>query len=127
MKRSWLYIGVMLAGVLQVLIHVGWNRTFAPHMLSEFAVAAAIGLLYLHVPNAKRAVKSGATLGTILGLLFGIYQTVNQVAFTEPDIVQALFSVLKSGTLGLIGGAVIAWSELKFNPRDASAAKTHSQ
>lgn len=119
MKRRWLYIGIVLAGVLQVLIHVGWNRMFAPHMLSEFAVAAAIGLLYLHVPDAKRAVKSGATLGTILGLLFGIYQAVNQVAVMEPGIVKAFLIVLKSGSLGLIGGAVIAWSELKFNPRDA--------
>jgi len=117
MKRKWLYIGLFLAGTVQVLLRCAWENAFYPGVLSEFALSAAIGLIYLHVPNPKRGLRAGATLGTILGFLVGLYVTFNGQGALSTAFGDVALTVVRTAILTMIGGIVIAWSESRFNPR----------
>ena len=92
MKRKWLYIGVAAASVLQFFFERLWREFLSTNsygdvcpilrvssqpifnFLSKIAFALIVGFFYLHVPDQKRSLKSGITIGSILGLLIGLYQ-----------------------------------------------------
>ncbi len=92
MKRKWLYIGVAAASVLQFFFERFWqgfllmtsHADICPvlressqlvfNFLSEVAFALVVGFFYLHVPDQKRSLTSGITIGSILGLLIGLYR-----------------------------------------------------
>jgi len=138
MKRKWLYIGVAAASILQFLFERLWHeflfinsqRDFCPIIressqlvfgfLSEVAFALVVGFFYLHVPDQKRGLKSGTTIGSILGLLIGLYRYLDWYgSFTfSPSII--VVEIIKTMTLGIICGAAISFTELKTNPRTKS-------
>ena len=88
--------------------------------LSEVAFALVVGFFYLHVPDQKRSLKSGITIGSILGLLIGLYRFLDCYgSFTfSPSII--VVEIFKTMILGIICGAAISFAELKTNPRTKS-------
>ena len=135
MKRKWLYVGVAVASILQFFFEGLWYNVLfknsyidfqaiqrsTPQLtfnfLSEVAFAFVFGLLYLHVPNEKRSTKGGAILGTILGLLIGIYQSLEWYGSFNVSLSVVAFEILKTTMLGTICGIAISFAELKINPR----------
>ncbi len=134
MKRKWLYVGVAVASILQFILEGLWHEVLfknsyadfqtiqrsSPQLifnfLSEVAFAFVFGVLYLHIPNEKRSIRGGAILGTILGLLIGLYQFLDWYgSFNVPLSVISL-EILKTTILGAICGIVISFAELKINP-----------
>jgi drug/metabolite transporter (DMT)-like permease len=132
MKRLWLYTGVLSASAVQFGLERFWinyitdsHTTLGPVLrdppmllsmyFSQLAFALLIGFLYLHVPDQKRSVKSGITIGTILGLLSGFLQFLNWYALFNIPSTLVTAEVAKMAALGIAGGAVISFAELKLN------------
>jgi len=136
MKRLWLYTGVAGGSVVQFFVEQIWNSYIRPDafynfrpilrdfpllpstFLSQLAFALVIGFLYLHVPDKKRSVKSGITIGTILGLLSGLSQYLNWYALFNIPFSLAAAELIKMAVLGIAGGVVISFAELRMNPRN---------
>ena len=135
MKRKWLYIGVAAASVLQFSFDTLWRELVSMNLpgdlcpmlrqsshpvftfFSEVAFALVVGFFYLHVPDQKRNLRAGITIGSILGLLIGLYRYLDwygSFAFC-PSLV--LVEIVRTMILGIIGGAAISFTELKINPR----------
>ena len=135
MKRIWLYAGVAGASIVQFSVERFWNSTVsadsfrdlhavlkdAPHLLSIFfsqlAFAIVIGFFYLHVPHQKRSVKSGITIGAILGLLTGLSQFLSWYAMFDIPFPLVVREATRMTLLGVAGGGIISFVELKMNTR----------
>ncbi len=135
MKRKWLYIGVGFAALLQTIIQWFWidvlfKSSYAAlaadrfasveipvTFLSKIAFALVVGFFYLHVPDEKRSVRAGSTIGAILGLLIGIYQLLDwHAAFNVPFSLIAM-ELAKTLLLGALSGLTISFAEIKMNSR----------
>ncbi|MFZ4621771.1 MAG: hypothetical protein ACOYNS_14515 [Bacteroidota bacterium] len=122
-KRLWLLIGILTAGIAQLLLNSMWKRTF-PVMdilllykaVSAFSYAAVIGLLYLHVPEPGRRLRAGLILGSIIGLLIGSYQYFDSLAFSVSSLPMNVFEIARLVLLGAVCGTAVAVSELRWNP-----------
>ncbi len=139
MKRKWLYIGVGIAAVLQTFIHWLWVEVFfkdsyaflqsnqftsagiAVIFLSKIAFALVMGFFYLHVPNEKRSLSAGSTIGSILGLLIGLYQFLDWYGTYNVTLSIIALELLKTVLLGAICGVTISFAELRTNPRSKAA------
>jgi hypothetical protein len=140
MKRKWLYIGVAAASGLQFLFDLIWHELlfsnlygdfhpsasnspqFAFIFLSEVAFALVVGFFYLHVPDQKRSLRSGMTIGSILGLLVGMYQMLGWYGTFTCSLSAVAAEIIKMLICGFISGAAISAAELKTNPRTKPAA-----
>ncbi len=138
MKRKWLYIGVAAASVLQFFFERLWReflfinskRDFCPilressqlvsNFLSKVAFALIVGFFYLHVPDQKRSLTSGITMGSILGLLIGLYRFLDWYGSFTFSLSIIVGEIIKTMILGTICGAAISFAELKINHRTKS-------
>jgi hypothetical protein len=139
-KRKWLFIGVAIAAVLQFLFEGLWSEVlfkssygdFQPiqrmspllfyNFLSETFFALVIGFFYLHVPNERRSLKTGATIGSILGLLIALYQYFDWYGSFNVSFGIIVLEIIKTIILAAICGVVISFTELKLNPRTKPGA-----
>jgi hypothetical protein len=136
MKRQWLYIGVAAASILQFFFEGLWHEVLfknsygdlhpilreSPQLIfnffSEIAFALVVGFFYLHVPDQRRSLKTGTTIGTIVGLLIALYQFLDwygSFAFSPRMII---LEIVKTALLGIICGVAISFAERKFNIRN---------
>jgi hypothetical protein len=140
MKHKWFYIGVAVASVLQFFFERLWREFLfinsygdfhtilrdSPQLefkfLSDAAFALIVGFFYLHVPDQKRGLKSGITIGSILGLLMGLYRFLDWYGLLTFSLSIIVVEIIKTMILGIICGAAISFAELKTNPRTKSAA-----
>ncbi len=138
MKRKWLYIGVAAASVLQFFFERLWREFLSANsygdvcpilressqpvfnFLSKIAFALIVGFFYLHVPDQKRSLKSGITIGSILGLLTGLYRFLDWYGSFAFSLSIIVAEITKTMILGIICGAAISFAELKTNPRTKS-------
>ena len=138
MKRKWLYIGVAAASVLQFFFERFWqgfllmtsHADICPvlressqlvfNFLSEVAFALVVGFFYLHVPDQKRSLTSGITIGSILGLLIGLYRFLDWYGSFAFSFSIIAAEIIKTMILGIICGVAISFAELKMNPRTKS-------
>ena len=134
-KRKWLFIGVAIAAVLQFLFEGLWFQVlfknaygdFQPiqrmspllfyNFLSEISFAFVIGFFYLHVPNERRSLKTGATIGSILGCLIALYQYFDWYGSFNVSLGVIALEIIKTIILAAICGVIISFTELKLNPR----------
>jgi hypothetical protein len=139
MKRKWLYIGVTASSVFQFVFEWFWRQLLPvnPHrdicpipqessqlafiFLSGVTFALVVGFFYLHVPDQKRSLKSGISIGTILGLLIGLYHSFDLYGLFTFSFSAMVVEIIKTMILGIICGAAISLAELKTNPRTKSA------
>ncbi len=139
-KRKWLFIGVAIAAVLQFLFEGLWFEVLfkssygdfesiqrmSPllfyNFLSEIFFALVVGFFYLHVPNEKRSLKTGATIGCILGLLIALYQYFDWYGSFNVSLGIIVLEIIKTIILAAICGLVISFTELKLNPRTKPGA-----
>ncbi len=135
MKRKWLYVGVAAASVLFFLFDRIWRGSaFAirdeeyhpivresPQLVSVFlggtAFALLVGFFYLHVPDQKRSLRSGMTIGTILGLLVGMYQYGGWYGIFSFSCSAVFLGIVRTAVMGTVSGAAIAIAEMKMNAR----------
>ena len=135
MKRKWLYIGVAAASVLEFIFERIWHVFLfmslyqdprfvlgeSPQLvysfLSQAAFALVVGFFYLHVPDQKRNLRSGMTIGSILGLLIGMYQLLSWMGMFAFSLSFVVMETMRTIILGIIAGASISIAELKTNPR----------
>lgn len=140
MKRKWLYIGVAAASVLQFLFERTWHELIFTNsygdfhsvlkgspqsdfmFLSEAAFALVVGFFYLHVPDQKRSLRSGMTIGSILGLLVGMCQMFGWYGTFTCSLSVVVMEIIKMIFRGFISGAAISAAELKTNPRSKPSA-----
>lgn len=133
MKRRWLYIGILFAIILQTVFDGLWNELvsinqfrelqsvmrqspqFLFTLIGQLFFACIIGFFYLHVPDSKRSIKAGLTIGTILGLLIGVYHCFDLLAAFNVSVITITLEVLKTILLGSLCGFAISLSELKTN------------
>lgn len=117
MKLLWLYIGLVAAIILQALCGMLWHRPplTLSGTLSGAALACAVGLLYLHVPDVKRRVRAGLILGSILGLLIGLYHSLDALAMADASFETIAPATARTLLAGALSGTAIAFSEVKFN------------
>ena len=139
-KRKWLFIGVAIAAVLQFLFEGLWFEVlfknsygdFHPiqrmspllfyNFLSEAFFALVVGFFYLHVPNERRSLKTGATIGSILGLLIALYQYFDWYGSFNVSLSIIVLEIIKTIILAAICGVVISFTELKLNLRTKPGA-----
>ncbi|GEM_PF-2714847 len=140
MKRKWLYVGVAAASLLQFAFDRVWHEFLFTNSCQDFhlilrelpklvyvflshaAFALVVGFFYLHVPDQKRSLRSGITIGSILGLLVGMYQSFNWYGMFVYSLSNVVMEIIKTVILGIISGAAIAIVELKTNPRSKTSA-----
>ena len=141
MKRRWLYAGIAIASVLQFFFEGLWHELLfknsygdlqpllrpVPQLLynflSESAFAGVAGFFYLHIPNERRSVKTGISIGSILGLLIALYQFLGRYGSFNMSIYVVVLELIKTTILGIICGSVIAFMELKLNAGNRAASK----
>lgn len=129
MKFLWLHLGLVGAIILQALGGMVWQRpplTLAG-TLSGAALACAVGLLYLHVPDAKRRVRAGLILGSILGLLIGLYRSLDGFDASVVSYATPALETLRTWFAGALSGTAIAFFEAKFNRSRTDASGTHAR
>ncbi len=135
MKRQWLYIGVAIASILQFFVKMLWVEIIfknsnadlhsiqrnSPELffifLSNVAFAFVVGFFYLHVPNEKRNIKTGATIGGILGLLIGFYQYIGWYGSFNISVTFIIIEIFRTIILAVMCGVTISFIELKTNRR----------
>ena len=133
MKRQWLYIGVAVASILQFFFEGLWHEVMfknsygelhpilreSPQLIfnffSEIAFAFVVGFFYLHVPDQRRSLKTGVTIGTILGVLIGLYQFLDWYGSFAFSPTMIILETVKTTSLGIICGTAISLAERKFN------------
>ena len=136
MKRKWLYVGVAIASILQFLFEGFWFEVLfkqsyivlqpiqrsSPELifnfLSEVFFALVFGFFYLHVPNERRSVKSGISIGAILGFLIAMYQFLDWYGSFNISVSVIVLEIIKTILLSVLCGVVISFTELKLNPRN---------
>jgi hypothetical protein len=135
MKRKWLYVGAAAAAILQFLFEGFWfevmfKNSYADlrpiqraspqllyNFLSEVFFALVVGFFYLHVPDGKRSVRAGATIGSILGFLIAMYQFLDWYGSFNISVTLIILEIVKTIILALICGVAISFTELRMNPR----------
>ena len=140
MKRQWLYIGVAAASILQFFFEGLWHEILFKNsyndlhpilrespilifnFLSEVAFALVVGFFYLHVPDQRRSLKTGITIGTILGVFIALYQFFDWYGsfIVSPAII--ILEIVKTIILGIICGAAISVAEGNFNKKIKQSA-----
>ncbi len=117
MKFLWFHLGLVVAIILQALGGMMWNRPplSLPGTLSGAALACAVGLLYLHVPDAKRRVRAGLILGSILGLLIGLYRAFDGFDASVISYATPALETARTLLAGALSGTAIAFMEVKLN------------
>jgi hypothetical protein len=131
MKRKWLYIGVAVAAVLQFFFEGLWHEVLFKHsypdiqpilrdspklifnFLSEVGFASVVGFFYLHVPDLRRGMRTGATIGTILGFLIALYQFFDWYGSFNVSVYVVSLEIVKTTILGTICGLAISYAELR--------------
>jgi ABC-type multidrug transport system permease subunit len=133
MKRKWMYIGVAAASVLLYLFDRIWRGlAFAVNdddhhliakespqliyvVLGGAAFALLVGFFYLHIPDQKRSLQSGMKIGTILGLLVGMYQYFSLIGTLTLSSSAVVFGIVQTAAMGIICGAAISIAEKTLN------------
>lgn len=123
MKLKWLLIGIFVGVVLQFIVNGLCYQTIHYTMMelfSKFAnnlsLATLIGFFYLHVPESKRSLQSGLTIGAIIGLLLGLYQFFDTLGSLNPSVNPNATQIIRIVILCVVCGSAISFSELKLNP-----------
>lgn len=139
-KRKWLFIGVAIAAIVQFFFEGLWFEVlfknsygdlqpvlrFSPllfyNFLSEVFFALVVGFFYLHVPNERRSLKTGASIGCILGFLIALYQYFDWYGAFDVSFGVIALEIIKTIILAVACGVVLSVTELKLNPRTKADA-----
>lgn len=122
-KRLWLLLGIIAGMLLYALLIPLWNglsgaatSSIANMLVSGGALTALTGFVYLHIPEAKRSLRTGLTIGAITGLLAGAFR-VHDAGPTGGNATLVLLGIL---LLGAAGGIALALCELQWNPNHSA-------
>lgn len=123
MKRMWLFVGIVFGVLLQYIFNSFWYLSTFQNVgqyfyatVNNLSLATLIGFFYLHVPEGKRSLRTGITIGSIIGLLIGIFKYSDSFVAVNNSINFSALEIVRILLLGVLCGIAMSISERQFNP-----------